>query len=166
MKKSHINANINFISREAYQDVKISCHFAVLLMRLFHDKYSNLPCALHLTGSNVCENFFSKVVGMVGVERTYDFLDLLHAIGTLNRVVEEESNPQGLHFNKYCKKQMSIRNKLHQQIVEEGDVLSQYDSISTNNKIIEYLKIGLEDAQKILLGLGMQPERHKRFLVV
>ena len=38
---------------------------------------------------------------MVGVEREYDFADLLHAIGTLNGVVEEESNPQGLRFNKY-----------------------------------------------------------------
>ena len=55
---------------------------------------------------------------------------------------------------------MSIWNKLHQQTVEEGDVLSQYDSISTDNKIIEALKIGLEDAQGILQGLGMQPKRH------
>ena len=116
-KKSHINVNINFISREAYQDVKISFHFAVLLMRLFRDHYSNLPCVLHLTGSDVCENFFSKVSGMVGVERAYDFVDLLHAIGTLNRVVEEESNPKGIHFNKSHKKQMIIWNKLHQQII-------------------------------------------------
>ena len=100
--------NINFISREAYQDVKISCHFAVLLMRLFRDQYSNLPCALHLTGSDVCNNFFRKVGGMVGVEREYYFVDLLIAIGTLNRVVEEESNPQGLRFNNLSKKQMSI----------------------------------------------------------
>ena len=55
---------------------------------------------------------------------------------------------------------MSILNKLHQQIVEEGDVLSQYDSVSTDNKIIESLKIGLEDANGIFLGLGMQPKRH------
>ena len=65
-------------------------------MRLFRDQYSNLPCSLHLTGSDVCENFFSKFGGMVGVERAYDFADLLHAIGTLNRVAEEESNPQGI----------------------------------------------------------------------
>ena len=50
---------------------------------------------------------------------------------------------------------MSIQNKLHQQTVDEVDVLSQYDSISTDNKIL-----GLENAQKILLGLGMQPEKH------
>ena len=80
----------------------------VLLMRLFHDQYSNLPCALHLTGSDVCENLFSKVSGMVGVERAYDFTNLLHAIGTLNRVAEEESNPEGLLFNKCHKKQEII----------------------------------------------------------
>ncbi len=155
-EQSNTNVNINFISREAYQYVKISCHFVVLLMRLFRDQYSHLTCALHLIGSDVCEKLFSKVNGIVGVERAYDFTDLLHAIGTLNRVVEEESNPQGLRFNKSHKKQMSIWNKLHQQTIEEGDVLSQYDSISTDDKIIEALKIGLEDAQGVLLGLGMQ----------
>ena len=70
-------------------------------MRLFRDQYSNLPCALQLTESDVCAKFFIKVSGIVGVEMEYDFADLLHAIGTLNGVVEEESNPQGLRFNKY-----------------------------------------------------------------
>jgi len=45
---------------------------------------------LYLTGSDVCENFFSKVGEMVGVERAYDFTYLIHFVGTLNRVVEEE----------------------------------------------------------------------------
>ena len=38
------------------------------------------------------------------------------------------------------------------------DVLSQYDWISTDEKIIEALKIGLEDAHGILSNLGMQPK--------
>ena len=69
--------------------MKISCHFSVLLMRLFHDQYSNLPCALHLPGSDVCDNFVRKFGAMVGVERAYDFNDLLHAIGNINRVSKE-----------------------------------------------------------------------------
>ena len=55
---------------------------------------------------------------------------------------------------------MSIWNELHQQTIKEGDVLSLYDSIYRYNKIIEALNIGLEDAQVVLLGLGMQPEKH------
>ena len=115
---------------------------------------------MHLTGSDVCEKFFSKVGGMVGLERAYDFTDLLHAVGTLNRVAEEESNPQGIRFNKSHKKQESIWNKLHQQTTKNHDVLSQYGSISTDDKIIEGLKVGLNDAQNILSSLGMQPEGH------
>jgi hypothetical protein len=61
---------------------------------------------------------------MVGVERAYDFTDLLHPIGTLNRVVEEESNPQGIHLKKSHKKQMGIWNTLHQQVSRDIDVLS------------------------------------------
>ena len=94
---------------------------------------------------------------MVGVERAYDFTDLLHAVGTLNRVVEEESNSQGLHFNKSHKKQENIWDKLHQETIQNTDILSQYDSISTDAKIVEALKNGLKDAQDILSTLGMQP---------
>jgi len=161
-KKSHANVKKNFINREAYQDVKISCHFVVLLMRLFRDHYSKFPCVLRLTRSDVCENFFSKVGGMAGVERAYDFIDLLHVVGTLNRVAEEESNPQGLHFNKSHKKQESIWNRLHQETIQNICILSQYDSISRDTKIVEALKIGLKDAHDILSTLGMQPENYNQ----
>ena len=80
----------------------------------------------------------------------------------LIELLKEESNPQGLRFSKSHKKQMSIWNKLHQLTVKDDDGLSQYDSMSTNNKIIEVLKIGLEDAHVILQGLSMQPKRHTK----
>ena len=59
---------------------------------------------------------------------------------------------------------MSICNKLHQQTVEEGDVLSQYDSISTDNKIIEALKIGLEDAHGIYKVLACNQKDTQKIL--
>ena len=45
-------------------------------------------------------------------------------------------------------------------MIENIDILLQYDSISTNNKIIEALKIGLKDAQDISSTLSMQPKNH------
>jgi len=41
---------------------------------------------------------------------------------------------------------------------EDIDVLSKYDSISTDDKIIESLKIGLEDAHGILSNINMKPK--------
>jgi len=49
---------------------------------------------------------------------------------------------------------------LHQETIQNIDILSQYDSISTDAKIVEALKIGLKDAQDILSTLGMQPENY------
>jgi len=97
---------------------------------------------------------------MVAVERAYDFTEFLHVVGTLNRVVEEESNPQGLYLNKPHKKQESIWNRLHQETIKNIDILSKYDSISTNANIEEAFKIRLKDAQDILSTLGMELENY------
>lgn len=59
----------NFISKEAYMDIQLSCHFVVLLIRMFRDFYPTLKCPLHLTGSDAAEIYFSKIGGMIGQER-------------------------------------------------------------------------------------------------
>ena len=51
-------------------------------------------------------------------------------------------------------------------MTKNHDVLSHYGSISTDDKIIEALKVGLNDEQNLLSSLGMQPEGHTIFLVV
>jgi hypothetical protein len=55
----------------------------------FRDQYSNFPCVLHLNGLDVCDQFFSKVDWIVGLERAYDFTSLTHAVGIHNRVAKE-----------------------------------------------------------------------------
>ena len=49
---------------------------------------------------------------------------------------------------------------MHDETIQNINILSQYDSISIDAKIVEALKIGLEDAQDILSTLGMQPENY------
>ena len=63
-----LSAHEAFVSQQCYIDIQISCHFVVLLIAHFRDKYSHLPVSLHLTGSDSCEVFFSKVEGMQGME--------------------------------------------------------------------------------------------------
>jgi hypothetical protein len=57
---------------------------------------------------------------------------------------------------------MSIWKTFHQQVSRDIYVLSQYDPISTYDKIIEAIEIGLEDAHGILSNLGMQPKGDKK----
>ena len=51
-----------FISRQAYLDMQISCHYIVLLIKLFKDKYNHLEVPFGLLGSDVCKFFLVKLV--------------------------------------------------------------------------------------------------------
>ena len=50
----------NLLSRETFQDVLLSCHFAVMLILDFAENYQYLDCILHRTGTDGCEVFFSE----------------------------------------------------------------------------------------------------------
>ena len=55
---------LNFVSQQCFIDIQISYHFFVLLVCHFRDTYSHLPIPVHLTGSDSCEIFYSKIGGM------------------------------------------------------------------------------------------------------
>jgi hypothetical protein len=54
----------SFVSQQCFLDVQMSCHFVVLLIKMFRDFYLALEVSLHLTGSDSCEIFFSRIGGM------------------------------------------------------------------------------------------------------
>ena len=57
--KSH-SLSAHFVSREAYQDVLISCHQIILVVRLFRDHCPDVPVCFDELGSDCCESFFSS----------------------------------------------------------------------------------------------------------
>ena len=48
-------------------------------------------------------------------------------------------------------------------MTKNHDVLSQYGSISTYDKIIEALKVGLNDTKNLSSILGMQPKGNTQY---
>ncbi|KAL3687523.1 hypothetical protein R1sor_013832 [Riccia sorocarpa] len=103
----------NFISNQCFQDVAMFCHFAVLLVKMFRDKYPCFAMPFFRTWSDVCEIFFSKVGGMAGVERAYDFGDLLRSVGSLNRLAEIESMKEGVVVPRAHDKMKCVWEELH-----------------------------------------------------
>jgi hypothetical protein len=70
--------------------------FLVLLIMHFRDRYPNLLVPLHLTGSDSSEKNFSKIGGMCGMERAYDFHELMNCANTLNHLAAIEYFDNGL----------------------------------------------------------------------
>lgn len=70
----------NIISKQAHLDVQFSCHYVVFLIKLFRDQFSHLQVLLSIVRSYVCEVLFSKVGGMIQIERTYDDYDMVESV--------------------------------------------------------------------------------------
>ena len=148
----------NFISQQCFIDVQMSCHFVVLLICHFRDKYPELAVPLHLTGSDSCEIFFSKIGGMEGHERAYDFHQLVNTANTLNRLTSTEYKNNGLKFGRVHNKMKNVWADLHP--LAEGELacnLSDYTLIATDDDVIAALQEGLKEAQSMLRVLNMSP---------
>ena len=110
-----VNPKLHFVSQQCFVDVQLSCHFIVLYICHFRDKYPHLSVPFHLTGSDACEVFFSKVGGMVGMERAYDFQELLGAANTINHLSQIEYGGNGIKFARVHNKMNNIWAKLHKR---------------------------------------------------
>ena len=152
-----------FVSNQCYLDVQLSCHFVVLLIRYFRDAFSHLPVPLHLTGSDSCEIFFSKVGGMQGMERAYDFQELVGCANTVNHLAAIEYGSNGLQFGRAHNKQKNMWTDLHP--LERGQApanLGDYSALATDEDFVAALKEGLKAAQSQLKALNMALSTYAR----
>ena len=76
----HRSTDYTYISREAKTDALLSCHFIVLLIKLFRDKFKDLAIPFHSLGSDVCEDVFAALGGFVRNKRTYTIYEALSTI--------------------------------------------------------------------------------------
>ena len=148
------NLQTSFISRQTYEDIVLSCHFTVLLLRWFRDKSPSIPIELGITGTDVCESFFSENGSFVMNRHTYTFNDMLHNITKMNVL------------NSIVTRGHVVARKAHmkQEVIwNEGAAapLSGTD-VPSDSELCSYWEQGLEQAQRIWKGLGMQ-ENEKFF---
>ena len=61
----------NFLSRETFTDILLSCHTAVFLICYMRDCFPNNECMLELTGTDLVESYFSSNGQMVDNQRAY-----------------------------------------------------------------------------------------------
>ena len=136
-----VNPKLHFMSQQCFLDIQLSCHFILLLICHFHDKFLSLIVPFHLTRSDSYEVFFSKVGGMVGMERAYDFQELLGAANTINRLSHIEYEGNGIKFGRAHNKMTNIWAKLY--LLAEDEVepdLGNYSVVSTNEEVVIALK--------------------------
>lgn len=156
---SDIAFGLNCIPMQTFLDIQISVHMVVFLIIQFRDNFRSLPVPLELTGSDSCEQFFSKVGGMRGHERSYDLMELVECATVVNRLVAMDLSEELVGAGKSHKKHINIWMKLHPidtSMEKEAD-LTDYTGIETNADVVLALKEGLELARDVLVRLQMNP---------
>lgn len=88
----------NFLSRETYIDVLLSCHFSVSLICFMRDEFPDVECHLELTGTDVVENYFSKCGQWVGNRNNYTYARMERNLRHMIRLEEIRVNPQAPEF--------------------------------------------------------------------
>ncbi|KAL2629316.1 hypothetical protein R1flu_014002 [Riccia fluitans] len=95
---------------------------------------------------------------MRGYERNYDFGDLLDCASGLNYLAALEYGKEAVKLSKAHVKQRPLLVKLHPLPPGHGHAkpdLSDFARLTTNDQIIEALKVGLQEAQSLLTQLNM-----------
>ena len=73
----------SFVSREAFEDVKVACHFAVLLIGLHAEYYPDQPVTLNRTGGDPVEDLWSALGSWVRNKRTFSLLEAKQTLRSL-----------------------------------------------------------------------------------
>ncbi|KAL2608559.1 hypothetical protein R1flu_027132 [Riccia fluitans] len=118
---------------------------------------------LHLLGLDSCEQFSSRVGGMRGYERNYDFGDLLDCASGLNRLAVLEYSEDVVKLSKAHVKQRPLWAKLHPLPSSHAKPnLSDFARLAIDDQITKALKLGLQQAQTLLIQLNMSPHAWMR----
>ena len=145
-----------FLTRECFQDVLLSCHFAVILISFFRDEHSDIECPLDLTGTDCCERYFSENGSFVQNKHNYTFLDMHTNLGHMNRIQEIRAVNNDIKFPKRNHNNDFIWDKQFPQERRSKECdLKDYPS---PQEVIKAWREGVDMAKNLSRRLGMCPD--------
>jgi hypothetical protein len=148
----------NFVSRETFQDVSLSCHHVVLLIKASRDFAPNHDVCFERTGTDVCEEYFSANGSFVVNKHTYTICDMFRNLGNMNRLQEIFTDDEGPDNPKKHRKGENIWYKGHNALDEKPD-LKDWPS---DDDIVKAWEKGLCEAQSEMRSLGIKPDTDDR----
>eukprot|EP00112_Aurelia_sp_Birch-Aquarium-sp1_P001683 Seg1182.1 transcript_id=Seg1182.1/GoldUCD/mRNA.D3Y31 product="hypothetical protein" protein_id=Seg1182.1/GoldUCD/D3Y31 len=147
----------NFITRESFTDIVISCHFIILLMCEFRDHFPDQPLDLSLTGSQCLEDLFSEMVSWNMNKHTFSGMEALRTLRSIATMQKIKAAPDAPHYSR-SSKQEDIWYMQYLKVPYINPTLNEFpDDI----RMEELWKQGLQDAQEMAWKVGIAPSEYK-----
>lgn len=150
-----LNLKSHFITRECYQNLLLSTHFAVMLICYYRDNFPHLECPLHLTGSEPCEVYFSANGQWIGNHHNYTFLEMRRNQTHMIRLAQIQADPNGPKFSRARVKQENIWSSHYNMAREQPANLFEYPALGEE---VSAWKEGMQMAQQMAKIVGMTPQ--------
>jgi hypothetical protein len=142
----------DFITREAFTDVVLSCHAFVLMVMCQRDLAPMYPATPWKMGSNVVEDLFALCGGFVMHKRVYSILDACHTISTRYKAMmaTATSGVEAAWYNRRLREQWDEDPNAGEQAAD----LTQWLS---NDELEQQWSKGEKNARITAAALGMKP---------
>ena len=150
----------NFLIRECFQHVLLSCHFVVTVISYFCDEHPDLECPLDLTGSDCCERYFSENGSFVQNRHNYTILDMHTNLGRMNRLQEIKATNPDTKFPMRKHNNDFIWDKQFAQ--DQRKRLCNLKNYPSEEEVVCAWKEGVEMARLLARKLGMHPDTNKQ----
>ena len=144
----------NFLSRETFQDVTISCHHVVLFMKAYRDFAPNYPLEFQRLGSDVCEEFFSANGSFVVNKHNYTITDMFCNLNNMQFLQEMFADSDGPENPKRHRKGENIWKKGHQQ----PEIAPDLRCFPSDASFSSAWEKGLKECQDDLRKIGIKPD--------
>ena len=142
---------VHYLSSESVTDATLSCHFAVLWLKMFREMYPNREPLLYRTGTDVCESWFSLLGGFIQNKRVYSVLEGLQTIRT--KMTSELTYASGIARPQHKKRVTGEWDELPDDDERNG---SQFNYPSDEDMARAWVD-GADEARSMCEDLGMKP---------
>ena len=140
----------NFITKQCFEDVVLSCHAAVLLIKATRDFTPEQEVCLSKCGSDVCEDFFSQNGSWIMNKHNYTFGDMLTNLPAMNRIMHIRGDAAGPDVPKGHKKQCNIWDKGNDTPPDGPDM----KAFPTDEDLYAAWEEGLQQARQLCHDIG------------
>ena len=149
--------NVNFLSRETYTDVALSCHFVVSSICYMRDNFSHLQRRLEYIGTDCVESFWNSNGQWVGTQQSYTFGHLQRNIGHQVRLDQIRVDPKRPTFAKPHPKGESIWHRQY----DEGCLKADLQNYPAQGEEVNAWKEGIVEGRHLAMLVDMIPGQNQ-----
>jgi hypothetical protein len=150
-KTADRDLKVHYLSQESVTDATLSCHFAVLWLKMFREMYTTRDPLLYRTGTDVCESWFALLGGFIQNKRVYSILEGLQTIRT--KINCEMAYASGIARPAHKKREVGEWEELPDNHDRNGSQLDYPSDVEMERAWVA----GADEARRLCDDLGMKP---------